>query len=503
MASSESKRLKQEKMASFSRLKETYFAHKVHFLNTAKGGATALQVAASIADLDLCRRLVEDGHDVGAACRDFGATALHYAALNKDHGKQLVAYFVSLGLRVDERDNEEEEPIHYALRVDNFQVAQELLEFRNDDAEKGGKNLLHFFVVENNLAFAKAVHENDGYLIKELKRNGKSALHLAAEFANLEMCEWLVEQGVDLHARCQSFWCNKNALHYAAVNKLHGKEVVRYLASLGLGVNQRAKSEETPLHCALREGNVEVARQLLDLGADLKVKMCEDNLMQHCVTYNRLESARFVHENDPNLIFELGKNGKNALHQAAARADLEMCQWLVEQGLDPLLSCLGWRSNVLHFAAFNKLHGREIIRFFVPLGVDLNQKTKYEVTPLNFALIVQNMPVVEELLKHGADLKARRGDKNLLHYFVSQNRLDIAKFVHAKDKSLVGERGEKGRTALHLAAMHSDAKTCSWLVEQGVDPHALTQDGKSAADLVAGPNSHEIRRFLLSLETKS
>ncbi|CAB3383375.1 Hypothetical predicted protein [Cloeon dipterum] len=143
------------------------------------------------------------------------------------------------------------------------------------------------------------------------------------------------------------------------------------------------------------------------------------------------------------------------------------------------------------------------MRFFVPLGVDLNQKTKYEVTPLNFALIVQNMPVVEELLKHGADLKARRGDKNLLHYFVSQNRLDIAKFVHAKDKSLVGERGEKGRTALHLAAMHSDAKTCSWLIEQGVDPHALTQDGKSAVDLVAGPNSQEIRRFLLSLGTKS
>ncbi|CAB3374896.1 Hypothetical predicted protein [Cloeon dipterum] len=118
------------------------------------------------------------------------------------------------------------------------------------------------------------------------------------------------------------------------------------------------------------------------------------------------------------------------------------------------------------------------------------------------------MPVVEELLKHGADLKARRGHKILLHYFVSQNRLDIAKFVHAKDKSLVGERGEKGRTALHLAAMHSDAmhsdaKTCSWLIEQGVDPHALTQDGKSAVDLVAGPNSQEIRRFLLSLGTKS
>ncbi|CAB3383374.1 Hypothetical predicted protein [Cloeon dipterum] len=355
-------------MASFSRLKETYFAHKVHFLNTAKGGAAAQQVAASITDLDLCRHLVEDGHDVGAACRDFGATALHYAALNKEHGKQLVAYFDSLGLRQ-----------RYFLKIlILFFYSRWLRSCWNSATttlRRVEKTLLHFFVVENNLAFAKAVHENDGYLIKELKRNGKSALHLAAEYANQEMFEWLVEQGLDPLLSCLGWRTNvlhfaafnnlhgreiirdfgATALHYAALNKEHGKQLVAYFVSLGLRVDERDNEEEEPIHYALRVDNFQ---ELLEFRHDDAEKVGK-NLLHFFVVENSLAFAEAVHENDGYLIKELKRNGKSALHLAAEYANLEMCQWVVEQGLDPLLSCLGWSSNGLHFAAFNKLHDRE------------------------------------------------------------------------------------------------------------------------------------------------
>ncbi|CAB3375130.1 Hypothetical predicted protein [Cloeon dipterum] len=397
--------------------------------------------------------------NVSVTCRKLGATALHHAAANKEHGVGLISFFFQRGLRTDARDRDGETPIHYAVWAGNFQHAKELIQF-SDHAW----NLLQFFVVENNLELAKRVHQDDRSLMNEV---GESTIfHLAASHADVAMCSWLVEEGVDATSECRNL--KYTALHYASKNKSFGKEIVHFLVdSLGLDVNKRSVNDETPLHCALSETNIEVAEELLDLNAEsLRVKIGENTLIHYCMRWNKLTSAKFIHARDVGMVKELGKNRKSSLHVAAQYADLETNKWLVElAGVDPHVECgTKDKGTALHYVGFNKIHGVQLVDFYVSKGLKVDGNTR--INPLHFALSKGNVNVAEKLLQLGADLRVKLKDFNLLQYSVIKNRFESAQFVHSKNSEMIKEDGRQGMNVLRLAAKHADLRMCKWLVEQ-------------------------------------
>ncbi|XP_065341369.1 uncharacterized protein LOC135940427 [Cloeon dipterum] len=417
-----------------------------------------LLAAASVADVQTCDRLLNEGQDVSAKCQEFGATALHHATVNKEHGVGLISFFVQRGLRTDATDRDGETPIHYAVWAGNFQHAKELIQFSDH-----GYNLLQFFVVENNLELAKRVHQDDRNLINEVGEF--SIFHLAASHADVAMCKWLVKEGADATSECRNL--KYTALHYASKNKSFGKDIVHFLVdSLGLDVNKRSVNDETPLHCALSEINIEVAEELLDLNAEsLRVKIGENTLIHYCMRWNKLTSAQFIHARDVGMVKELGKNRKSSLHVAAQYADLETNSWLVDLGVDPLIECgTKNKGTALHYVGFNRIHGVQLVEFYVSKGLKVDGNTR--INPLHFALSKGNVNVAEKLLQLGANLRVKLKDFNLLHYSVIKNRLESAQFVHSKNSEMIKEDGRQGMNALHLAAQHADLRMCKWLVEQ-------------------------------------
>ncbi|CAB3385104.1 Hypothetical predicted protein [Cloeon dipterum] len=116
-----------------------------------------------------------------------------------------------------------------------------------------------------------------------------------------------------------------------------------------------------------------------------------------------------VLEQDKGLLKDydvFGNSGRSAIHLAALLSDLNMCKWLLNKGIDVrFLTKNEHEESVLHCAAMNKSHGKELVRFFVSkLGFDVNAKDKLEFTPLHRALLKDNIQTAEELLKLGADL---------------------------------------------------------------------------------------------------
>ncbi|CAB3379112.1 Hypothetical predicted protein [Cloeon dipterum] len=375
-----------------------------------------LQMAAIFDEVEKCERLVSEGEDLHAKCQVSGATLLHFAAVNLINGPELIEFFASRGLKVNAKDKNGKEPIHYAIRAKNFAVANELLKRRPGEEKSKNNNLLHFCVSENDLELAKLALESDKETLFAYGELGRNVIHLAAGYADAEMCVWLLGAGADARALSKDGYAD-SALHYAALNTGHGQEIVAYFVStLGHDVNAKDDLRFTPLFYALGVENLAAAEILISLGADLKCKLENgENVMHYCIRRNRQKSAKFVHAKEPQLVKQAKADGRSCLHLAAQHADLNLCNWLVHEcGVDALAWCTRRQKSVLHYAAGNTRHGKDIISCFVAkFALHLNGRDKNGWTPLRHAFHAENVDAAEELLTLGADSKVKRGADNL------------------------------------------------------------------------------------------
>ncbi|CAB3386740.1 Hypothetical predicted protein [Cloeon dipterum] len=259
---------------------------------------------------------------------EHGLTLLHFAAINQDHGVDIYSHFYNLIL--DHEDVDGEEPIHYALRKGNYHFAEEMLRLR----KAGEDNLLQFFVMHNNLDFAKLVFERDPDLINFVDIHRKSLLHLAAQYADRSMCEWLIGLNLAPDAKSER---GSTPMHFAMRNRKHGADLASFFASKVPKFNKKNNLGQTPLHWALRYENLEAATRLLDLGCSIRIiTKSMMNLLHFCAENNKLESAKLVNRWNGNLIRNSCQDGMTALHIAAKNGDVEFCEWLIASGVDVL-----------------------------------------------------------------------------------------------------------------------------------------------------------------------
>ncbi|CAB3386732.1 Hypothetical predicted protein [Cloeon dipterum] len=336
-----------------------------NFLKKLEEGATPLMLAAKESDLDNFMKLCKEGADPTEKTH-LGVTLLHFAAVNEDFGMEIVSTFSNL-LDVRAKDIDGEEPIHYALRKGNYDFAEnviwKVLSRTSPLRFNTHLDLFLFFVVNNELNFAKLVHQLDDSLMNSTGYGGKNALHHAAQFAGREMCQWLIEQGLDPESLSKK---QSSPLHFAMRNKEFGA----MLATFFFRINYRLLNHTnlhgmSPLHVAIKSGNTAGAQRLLDLGASTKVKCLDlQNLLHFCVKKNRLEIAKMIHSNDGNLIKEVFYGGRTALHFAVQEGHVDFCEWLISAGVD--VGAVDINNRSAHDYLWNILTGNHHSNRFSP-----------------------------------------------------------------------------------------------------------------------------------------
>jgi ankyrin repeat protein len=139
---------------------------------------------------------------------------------------------------------------------------------------------LVFFLGSNTIAFAEPLHDaahdgdvekvsgliDEGVAMDVLSDNGETPLNLAILGGQLAVVDLLIEKGADFRARNSGGF---TALHAAAY--VGDVDTASKLLGKGANVNdQENKAEVTPLSVAAEEGHVEMARVLVEHGADLE-----------------------------------------------------------------------------------------------------------------------------------------------------------------------------------------------------------------------------------------
>ncbi len=187
------------------------------------------------------------------------------------------------------------------------------------------------------------------------------------------------------------------------------------------------RCEDYPIHTAATAGNVEIARLLLDAGAELEAEDADGSTPLHnaCVM-RRGEMAAFLIERGAS-VNRRDHNGAYALSFAASGGDTAVVRMVLDAGANLYFRDANGMS-LLHFAASRNLSA--LADTLLAHGEDVNALTIAGEEPLMWAVARNHPAMAEKLLAHGArPCHANRYGETPLHRVAERGLLDMGRLL--------------------------------------------------------------------------
>jgi ankyrin repeat protein len=281
--------------------------------------------------------------------------------------------------------------------------------------------------------------------------NGKTPLHLVSrgdydsQKHGVGIARLLLQHGVDVHAQDND---HGTPLHSAAFSGM--PEIARVLLDHGANVNAENKQGRTPLHQVAQgtydsqECGIAVAQLLLERVVDVHSKDKDHDTALHLAAFSgKLEIAKLLIDHGANMTAE-NEHGEIPLHLVSRgqyvtqENGVGIVQLFLERGID--VNATDRHQNTsLHSAS--SLGRLEIARVLLDRGAKPGPENDRAQTPLH--LVSQGSywfqddgpGVAKLLLERGADMHAPDEDyATPLHLACYHGRFDIARVLehHAK-----------------------------------------------------------------------
>ena len=355
-------------------------------------------------------------------------------------------------------------------------------------------SLLSVLAFAEDLRLVDAVKNRDRAAVRSLleervnvnaaQADGTTALAWAANRDDSETAELLLRAGAKANL-ANDYGVAPLAL--ACTNR--SAAMVEKLLKAGADLNAAQGTGETPLMVCARTGNVETVKLLLSRGADPNAKEIEQGqtALMRAVAEKHPDVARALIDRGADVRAR-SKGGFTALLFASQLGELASARMLLAAGADvneksPL------NGTALVVAAAS---GREEFAIFLlENGADPNAADAYGITALHDAIprgiagidsvsIIfrpysevppANMPgLVKALLAHGANPNAQ----------IAKDFPPYSRSPYALQTSLAGQ------TPFLLAAAAADVDLMRVLLGGGADPHIKSKDGSTALMMAAG-----------------
>ncbi len=400
-------------------------------------GVTALMWATYYDQTDIAEMLLGAGADPNMANR-YGMTPLIQAAFNGN--SRLIVRLLEAGADPNSRTLEGENAILNAAKSGAVEGVTALLQAGADVNSKDG------YLFQTPLMWAAA--SNQAEVARVLIEHGAD---LNAFSAELDLQGVLVDDG---HGDLPDG--GLTALHHAA--RENSLETAQVLVNMGANPNLTDPQEITPLRVAVINANLDMARVLIEGGADVNdgsiVELIDIELSQFLI--RRSETN---HENQSSIedIIQLmlahgldidstpatpfpypgtrriggkGTIEQTALYNAAMAPNLEFMAMLLENGANPNSLNSGGQFFPLS-SALDLIPLRDVLDSVKPLE--------------------ELVPAAELLLEHGAEINATALDgTTVLHHAAAMGRDEIVEYLIAKGADL-SIRDHSNRTALDVA----------------------------------------------------
>jgi ankyrin repeat protein len=436
-------------------------------------------------------------------------------------------------------------PLHWAVRAGDRDMVSALLKAgaRASSANRYGVTPIRLAAINGSVPLVDMLLEA-GVSADSANAEGETALMTAARAGSVPVVKTLAAHGANVNAR--ENWFGETAMMWAAAE--NHAEVVRLLASLGGDINARSTAVEppelefpksggpnmpfprggwTPLMYAAREGALDAARALVELGANL-------NAVALPQTDVKLADVRKL----PDSV------GTTALVYAIMNAHFDVAAMLIDKGANPNIvdtsgmaalygavemSTLQWVQSRPAPIWRDTLTAADVVKRLLAKGADPNAKLTAApikisldpgatlnfnrgTTPLMRAARTDDVEVMRLLLDGGADpsvtmatdgstvlmlaagqgLGAPRGDGPRIRVPTIEGAVEAVRLLLDRGAK-VNATNNNGATALHVAVNRGDPLV-KLLCERGADVNAKNKQGQTPLDLALGAGGFGGRR---------
>ena len=399
-------------------------------------------------------------------------------------------------------------PLFLAVQFGYNDLAKELIKegadvnARASDMEtEGGMDMLYYAVRNNNPEMTKILIDKG--LDKNRDYGYEYSTYLtdiAIDNNNLDVLKLLVKRGD-----------SKETLIPKAVEQ-NNIEMVKYLLSIGQDIDAQRFYDgfwvDSPLKVAAENGYIEMAKFLIDEGANLN---SADDYMFYA--YNNYDIAKLLVDND---VFNLNTNttreqaiklvqdgkyyeiekllssedsnnidGYDELMNAISKGDMKALEKLIKDDTD--LNKQYDKITPLGLAAAR--NDKEMVKFLVEKGADINLEDGYGYTPLIIAMKYRNIDLAKNIVDLKPDLNAicsATGDTPLTYlarevwfgtdlcYYMIKNGADVNK------------KNDNGDTPLIVAVENvvGSYGMLGVIINMGADYNIKNKEGKTAMDIV-------------------
>ena len=403
-------------------------------------------------DPEIVRLLVNTGAEVNAAAGFGGSTALHEAVAQGN--SEIVQVLVDAGADIEAEGFMSRTPLSLA-------------------AEEGAPEIMK--VLLGRAPDPDTAASGDSKKAPSPSAIGGKALFAAIESDNAAMVRLLVEAGADVNA-AEGFGGN-TPLHEAVEEG--NAEIVQILVDAGADIEAEGFMGQTPLSLAAEEGASEIMQILLGQGADNGTPEGEDKqtpaigseALFTAIKKGDVETVRLLVEAGADVNAAEGFGGNTPLHEAVEEGNAEIVQILVDAGAD--IEAEGFMDQTpLSLAAEEGV--TEIMQILLGQGADNGTQ-------------------------EGEDKQAPAIGSEALFNVIEKGDVETVRLLVEAGADVNAAEGFGGNTPLHEAVEEGNAEIVQILVDAGADIEAEGFMGRTPLSLAAEEGATEIMRILLGL----
>jgi len=306
------------------------------------------------------------------------------------------------------------------------------------------------------------------------------------------------------------------------------EKVKTLLAGHAEWLNDPDQNQKTPLHLALESGHIDIARYLIELGADINLKDKDAASPLHNAAYlGNLEIVDRLIKKGAASVNEGNFRGQTPLHFACEKGHPEVVARLLDAGADIEAGDALGRTPLMVTSMSRNM---EVVKILMKRGADINASLKrgpatytvlsvsamYGFKDLVDLLIDRDAAISKDTLEPTLNSSMEMGHPQLFEY-VQKKGLDLAA-LKEKDPTLVydaaaggsveimksllkhgfelDQKDKDGYTPLHVAAVAGKIKMIEFLITRGLNKDARSMKGETAYNVAVSAEATESAEFL-------
>ena len=395
-------------------------------------------------------------------------------------------------------------PLHMACRFGLLEWVRALLEAKQEDRtlpqaigalDKNGLDPITWAAIEGHMKVVELLLDYQANI------NATTALLRKTAFSALSP-RWLLSYlRESIHG--DAIWTGKHTVLYRTVFRGHS-QVLRLLLERGASPNLKGWADLSPVHAAAMTGREDALHLLLEYGGHKTVNamlsVTHITPLQYSAEVDHYNIAKMLLDNGADVHIKQIHTRYTALHCAVAEdASTRIVELLLDKG-----ASIGARTRrmdtPLHLAAIRSR--TETIELLIARKAEIDSQNSWNGnTPLHMAAkTASRSEALECLLNHGANTDAKNSKGKTALHLAAQGMDAASVEVLLKHGASVNVKSNRGGYPLHAAAKRANMTMMRLLLAHRADANAVNSKGQTALDklLASRIESSEAAQLLQS-----